>query len=123
VFLGGSTGLIARKGFISVPVTIDARFTFTKTKVAPLLQVNAGYMSPNLLGNNDTYYYYDVSNYGGFLLGIKPGIGINLKKNIDLNFYTGYQLGSQISKVNTYYSDDTSYGLMHFFVFTAGVKF
>lgn len=122
IFLGGSTGLIARKGFASVPVAVDLRFTFTKTKVAPLLQLNAGYMSPNLLSLGDDSYY-DISSYGGFLFGVKPGLGINLKKNIDLNFYTGYQLGSQITEVDSYYSDDTSFGLMHFFVFTAGVKF
>lgn len=127
-FLGVSTGIIARKGFVSVPVTIDARFTFTKTKVAPLLQLNAGYMSPNLLTLNDEndYYFSNVKRYGGFLLGLKPGLGINLKKNVDLNFYAGYQVGSQIVKTTSdyYYGDNTtSLGLMHFFVFTAGVKF
>jgi hypothetical protein len=124
VFLGLSTGLIARKGFVSVPVYVDLRLTFTKTKVAPLMQLNAGYMCRNLVSSdNNNYYYADVSQYGGFIFGIKPGVGINLKKNIDLNFYTGYQLGSQITNVSYYGTDDTSYNLMHFFTLTAGVKF
>lgn len=124
VFLGFSTGLIAREGLVAVPAYFDLRLTLTKTKVAPLLQFNAGYISPNLLGTDDDYYYTSVDNYGGFLFGIKPGLGINLKKNIDLNFYTGYQMGSQISKVDNYWGDDdVSIGLMHFFTLTAGVKF
>jgi hypothetical protein len=123
VFLGLSTGLIARKGFVSVPAFVDLRLTLTKTKVAPLMQLNVGYMCPNLVSGYDYFSYADVSEYGGFLFGIKPGVGINLKKNIDLNFYTGYQMGSQITNVSYYGSDDTNYNLMHFFTLTAGVKF
>jgi hypothetical protein len=123
VFIGGTVGIIARKDFLSVPVMVDARFTFTKTKVAPLLSLQAGYMSKNLLGNDDFGYYYSGTNYGGFIFGIKPGIGINLKKDIDLNFYTGYQLGSDIVKIDNYYDSNTNYGLLHFFTLTAGIKF
>lgn len=123
-FIGGGVGLIARKGFASVPVMVDMRLTLTKTKVAPLIQLNAGYMTKNLLAGDADNYYVSTDSYGGFIFGFKPGMGINLKKDIDLNFYTGYQLGSQVVSTSGYYSDNsTDFGLMHMFVITAGVKF
>lgn len=123
LFIGGGTGLLARKGFVAVPVFIDTRLTLTKTKVAPLLNFQAGYISPNILdGSRDTYYVNEDS-YGGFYFAARPGIGFNLKKDLDLNIYTGYVLGSQIVNTSSYYDSDISLGLMHNFNFTVGLKF
>lgn len=135
LFIGGGVGLIARSGFASVPAFVDVRLTLTKTKIAPIVAVQVGYMTRNLLqGNVNNGYGTTVHQYGGFTFGIKPGIAINLKKDLDLNFNAGYQLGSQIIKTDiaAYYygygyssaaSSNTNYGLMHFFVLTAGIKF
>lgn len=120
VFVGGGIGLLARDGFVGIPFFFDGRFTFTKTKAAPLLNLQAGYISPNLVEGND---YYSPDSYGGFYFGLRPGVGFNLKKDLDLNLYTGYQLGSQIYSYSSYYGNDTEIGLMHMWNFTIGLKF
>jgi hypothetical protein len=122
-FIGGGTGLLARKGFVAVPVFADIRLTLTKTKVAPLLNFQAGYISPNILGSSYDNYYVSEDSYGGFYFAARPGIGFNLKKDLDLNIYTGYVLGSQIVNTSSYYDSNVSFGLMHNFNFTVGLKF
>jgi len=122
-FIGGGTGLLARKGFVAVPVFADIRLTLTKTKVAPLLNFQAGYLSPNVLNGDEDNYYVNVDSYGGFYFAARPGIGFNLKKDLDLNIYAGYVLGSQIVRTDSYYDNSTNFGLMHNFNFTLGLKF
>lgn len=122
-FIGGGTGLLARKGFIAVPVFIDTRLTLSKTKVAPLLNFQAGYISPNILGSSRDNFYVNENSYGGFYFAARPGIGFNLKKDMDLNLYAGYVLGSQIVNTSSYYDSNINLGLMHNFNFTLGLKF
>ncbi len=122
-FIGGSTGIYARQGFLGVPVAADVRLTLTKTKVAPLINLKAGYISPNILGRSSSNSFVVQSDYGGFLFGFRPGLGVNLKKDVDLNFFLGYILGSQIVNTSSYFDSDLNLGLMHMFNFSVGVKF
>jgi hypothetical protein len=95
----GVGGEIPSQGFYNVPVYLDTKVFFTKTRFAPYLNFDIGY---NL--NFSDNYFYGSSASNGFIINPSLGLRVALTKKIGLTTTLGYKYLGQ--SVDSYYSNE-----------------
>ncbi len=110
--IGVGLGIDSYENLALLPVTLDARFTFLKSKVRPTFNASIGYSSA--LRPNKKYFYSD-SDYatltysGGLILSPSIGIKVYLPKDISIFFDIGYKMQKTKSVSNYEYLEGSSW--------------
>jgi hypothetical protein len=95
----GVGGEISSQGFYNVPVFLDTKVYFTKTRFAPYFNFAVGYN----VNFSDDYFYGSATSHG-FLVNPSLGLRVALNKKLGLTTTLGYRYHGE--SVEGYYSNE-----------------
>ena len=129
VFLGGGVGAdISSQNIFNIPVFLDARFNFTKTRVSPFFDLPIGYnLQIVRTPAYDSYGYSQAATQTlshGLVFNPSFGVRIAVNKKMAVSIGVGYKLLAINQSVTDYSGNTTSaFGLIHGFTVKAAFHF
>lgn len=119
----GAGGEISSKKIYNVPVFLDARAYFLKSRATPYFALGAGY---NLMIAEYASGYYDTETQAtnGFMINPALGVRVALNQKVALGLNLGYKyIGTPVEVYNYFGSNTTELASFHCVTLRGGIVF